>query len=121
LPAWGKQNEQFTGNRTAGKSPNQGGPVKNIYVGNLDLSTTAEALRSFFEPVGTVHHLKLMLDRNTSLSRGFAFIEMTDPEADNAIAALDGKVLEGRPIQVHEGRPKLHRHRTPRRANHGPK
>ena len=83
--------------------------MKNIYVGNLDLKTTAESLRSFFEPVGTIHNLKLMVDRNTSLSRGFAFIEMTDPEADQAIAALDGKLLEGRAIDVHEARPKLHR------------
>jgi len=91
--------------------------VKNIYVGNLDLKTTAESLRSFFEPVGTVHNLKLMVDRNTSLSRGFAFIEMADPEAEKAIAALTGKLLEGRAIDVHEARPKLHRHAAPKRAN----
>ena len=88
--------------------------MKNIYVGNLDLKTTAESLRSFFEPAGTVHNLKLMVDRNTSLSRGFAFIEMTDPEADKAIAALDGKLLEGRAIDVHEARPKLHRPAAPK-------
>ena len=37
-------------------------PVKNIYVGNLDLRTSAESIRSFFEPFGTVHKIKLMLD-----------------------------------------------------------
>jgi cold-inducible RNA-binding protein len=89
--------------------------VKNIYVGNLDLKTTAASLRSFFEPVGTIHNLKLMVDRSTSLSRGFAFIEMADPEADQAIAALDGKLLEGRAIDVHEARPKLHRPEAPKR------
>lgn len=94
--------------------------MKNIYVGNLDLKTTAESLRAFFEPVGTVHNLELMMDRKTSLSRGFAFIEMTDPEADKAIAALDGKVLEGRAIEVHEARPKLHRHAAPLAANDAP-
>jgi RNA recognition motif-containing protein len=88
--------------------------VKNIYVGNLDLNTTAESLRSFFEPIGTVHNLKLMVDRHTRLSRGFAFIEMTDPVADQAIAALDGKLLEGRAINVHEARPKLHRPAGPK-------
>jgi cold-inducible RNA-binding protein len=91
--------------------------VKNIYVGNLDLNTTAESLRSFFEPVGSVHNLKLMVDRNTSLSRGLAFIEMTDPEADKAIAALDGKLLEGRAIDVHEARPKLHRPAASKRSS----
>lgn len=82
--------------------------MKNIYVGNLDLKTTAESLRSFFEPVGTVRKVKLMLDRKTGLSRGFAFIEMADPDADKAIATLHDKVLDGRIIHVHEGRQKVH-------------
>ncbi len=82
--------------------------MKNIYVGNLDLKTTVESIRSFFEPLGTVHNVKLMLDRKTGLSRGFAFIEMAAPEADRAIATLHGKVLDGRAVDIHEGRPKVH-------------
>ena len=82
--------------------------MKNIYVGNLDLKTTEESLRSFFEPVGTVRKVKLMLDRKTGISRGFAFVEMAEPEADTAIAILQGKVLDGRAINVHEGRQKVH-------------
>lgn len=93
--------------------------MKNIYVGNLDSKTTAESLRSFFQPVGTVHNLKLMMDQNTSLSRGFAFIEMSDFEADKAIAALHGKVLDGRTLDVHEGRPKLHRFGAPKHTTGG--
>ena len=89
--------------------------MKNIFVGNLDLETSEESIRSFFEPIGTVRKVKLMLDRNTGLSRGFAFIEMIEPEADKAIAALDGEVLDGRPIDVHAGRPKLHRLTPPSR------
>ena len=90
--------------------------MKNIFVGNLNLQTTAESIRSIFEPLGTVRKVKLMLDANTGLSRGFAFIEMMDAEADKAIAALDGKTLDGWKIQVHEGRPKLHRFASPRHA-----
>jgi RNA recognition motif-containing protein len=71
--------------RSAARSRTKELPVKSIYVGNLGSETTAEPLRAFFEPVGTVHSLKLILDRDTSLSRGFAFIEMTDPEADKAL------------------------------------
>jgi cold-inducible RNA-binding protein len=81
--------------------------VKNIFVGNLDLETSAESIRSLFEPIGTVRNLKLMLDRKTGVSRGFAFVEMIEPEADKAIASLDGRVLDGRAIDVHEARPKL--------------
>jgi RNA recognition motif-containing protein len=82
--------------------------MKNIFVGNLDCDTTAASIRSVFEPHGTVRSLKLMIDRETGFSRGFAFVEMMDPEADCAIAALNGTVLEGRTVDVHEGRPKLH-------------
>jgi cold-inducible RNA-binding protein len=82
--------------------------VKNIFVGNLDSGTTAASVRVIFEPHGTVQTLKLMIDRETGLSRGFAFVEMADVEADRAIAALNGSVLDGRTVDVHEGRPKLH-------------
>lgn len=87
--------------------------MKNIFVGNLDSDTTAASLRSVFEPHGTVQSVKLMVDRETGLSRGFAFVEMMDAEADCAIAALNGGVLDGRTVDVHEGRPKLHLVPTP--------
>jgi RNA recognition motif-containing protein len=55
--------------------------MKNIFVGNLNSSTTPEAIRSLFEPLGTVRKFKLMTDRESGLSRGFAFVEMTEVEA----------------------------------------
>ena len=85
--------------------------MKNILVGNLNSATTTEAVCSLLEPLGTVRKFKLMTDRNTGLSRGFAFVEMTDVEAVHAIAALDGRVVDGRTITVREGRPRLHRGR----------
>jgi cold-inducible RNA-binding protein len=83
--------------------------VKNIFVGNLNSGTTRDAIRSLFAPLGTVCTLKLMTDRDTGESRGFAFVEMTAAEAGPAIAVLDGTVVDGQTIQVREGRPKLHR------------
>ena len=82
--------------------------MKNVYIGNLDLKTTAESIRSFFEPIGAVLKVKLMLDRKTGMSRGFAFIEMAAPEAERAIATLHGKVLDGQAVDIHEGRQKVH-------------
>jgi RNA recognition motif-containing protein len=90
--------------------------MKNIFVGNLNSVTTPEAVRSLFEPLGTVRYFKLMTDRDTGLSRGFAFVEMTEVEAGPAIAALDGRIVDGRTIQVREGRPKLHRGASPQRG-----
>lgn len=83
--------------------------MKNIFVGDLDCNTTPEAIVSLFKPLGTVRKFKLMTDTATGLSRGFAFVEMTDVEAGHAIAALDGSIVDGRTIKVREGRPKLHR------------
>jgi RNA recognition motif-containing protein len=87
--------------------------VKNIFVGNLDTGTSAAAIRSLFRPHGTVGHFKLMTDRETGVSRGFAFVEMVDSEADGAIAALNGSIVDGRTVDVHEGRPRIHCTRTP--------
>jgi len=84
--------------------------VKNIYVGNLDFSTTEEQLRTLFEPHGAVDKVTLVRDRATGQSRGFGFVEMTnDAEGEKAIAALNGSSLGGRNLNVNEARPKVER------------
>jgi RNA recognition motif-containing protein len=89
--------------------------VNNIYVGNLDLEATKESIRSLFEPHGPVAHVKVMTDRETGRSRGFAFVEMSDPDqAGKAIAALNGADSGGRALNVKEARPKLNRGGPPR-------
>jgi RNA recognition motif-containing protein len=81
--------------------------VKNIFVGNLDFATTESSLRALFEPFGNIERVNLVTDRDTGRSRGFAFVEMTDPaQADQAIAALNGTNLDGRAMNVNEARPK---------------
>ena len=88
--------------------------MRNIFVGNLDSGTTVASIRSVFETHGTVRTLKLMTDRETGLSRGFAFVEMMEAEADRAIVALNGSILDGRTVNVREGRPNLHLAGAPR-------
>jgi RNA recognition motif-containing protein len=90
--------------------------MKNIFVGNLSSATKPEVIRSLFEPLGTVRTFKLMTDRDTGLSRGFAFVEMAEVEAAPAIAALDGRIVDGQTIEVREGRAKLHRGASSQRA-----
>jgi cold-inducible RNA-binding protein len=88
--------------------------LNNIYVGNLDMEATKESIRSLFEPHGTVAHVKLMIDRDTGRSRGFAFVEMSDSEqAGKAIAALNGADAGGRTLNVKEARQKLNRGQAP--------
>jgi len=84
--------------------------VKKIFVGNFSFHTTEDELRSLFEPYGAIESASLATDRDTGRSRGFGFISMTnDGEAENAIAALNGKELGGRTLTVNEARPQVQR------------
>jgi RNA recognition motif-containing protein len=81
--------------------------MKNIYIGNLDYSTTEDQLRTLFLPHGAVETATIVKDRDTGQPRGFAFLEMTnDGEADQAIQALNGTLLGSRALTVTEARPK---------------
>jgi cold-inducible RNA-binding protein len=77
-----------------------------LYVGGLPYSTTEQQLTELFSQHGTVQSAKVITDRLTGQSRGFAFVEMaTSEEAQKAIAALHGSELGGRTLVVNEARP----------------
>ena len=81
--------------------------MKSIYVGNLPHSATEDELQQAFAQYGTVSAVKIVKDRETGRSRGFAFVEMAnDNEGNNAIAALNGRELDGRALNINEARPK---------------
>lgn len=74
-----------------------------IFVAKLDYNTTEETLAKAFSMFGTVDTIKVVYDRETKKSKGFAFIEMSDDNAaKEAIAALDGVMMDGRNIVVKE-------------------
>ncbi|MCC7066425.1 MAG: RNA-binding protein [Planctomycetes bacterium] len=79
-----------------------------LYVGNLSFQTTEDSLRAAFEGDGRqVTDVKIMLDRDTGRSRGFAFVEMaTEQDAQGAIQALNGADVDGRPLRVNEAQPR---------------
>lgn len=84
--------------------------MKNIFVGNLDFSTSEEDLRQAFEAYGQVERVSIMTDRDTGRSRGFGFVEMVNSDdAEKAIAALNGAQMGGRKLNVNEARPKTER------------
>jgi len=79
----------------------------NIYVGNLAFSTTSTTLRTLFAEHGEVTSAQVVEDRDTGRSRGFGFVEMTSAEeAQKAIAATDGKNVDGRQLKVNLARPR---------------
>jgi len=84
--------------------------VKNIFVGNLSFDATESAVRSIFEEYGTVDRVNIVTDRDTGRARGFGFVEMgNDGEGQKAIAALNGRDVDGRALNVNEARPKENR------------
>jgi RNA recognition motif-containing protein len=80
---------------------------KKLYVANLGYGVTDSALEQLFAAHGTVESAQVILDRDTGRSRGFGFVEMkTDQEAQAAIAALNGKEVDGRSLTVNEAKPR---------------
>ena len=83
-----------------------------LYVGNLSFETTENDLQDLFEQHGTVNEVRLMMDRMTGKSRGFAFVTMNDDtQANAAMSALNGKDLNGRALNVNEARPQEQKNR----------
>ena len=78
---------------------------KNLYVGNLSFSCTADDLRELFSQHGNVASAQVVSDRETGRSRGFGFVEMGDG-GEAAINALNGTDFQGRSLTVNEARPR---------------
>jgi RNA recognition motif-containing protein len=77
-----------------------------LYVGNIPYSATDAELRSLFGQNGRqVTDVRIVTDRDTGQPRGFAFVELaTDEQAQQAVAELNGAMMNGRPMVVNEAR-----------------
>ncbi|MFZ5534715.1 MAG: RNA recognition motif domain-containing protein [Patescibacteria group bacterium] len=77
-----------------------------LFVGGLSWDTTEDTLRNHFAQVGQVASAQVITDKFTGRSRGFGFVEMTNPDdAQKAIQDLNGTQLDGRSIVVNEAKP----------------
>jgi RNA recognition motif-containing protein len=77
-----------------------------LYVGNISFNTSNQDLIDLFSAAGTVSSANIIEDRETGRSRGFGFVEMSSPaEAQEAIATLNGKEVDGRALKVNEAKP----------------
>ena len=84
--------------------------AKNLYVGNLSYDTTEDTLRTLFAEYGEIESVRLISDRYTGRSRGFAFVEMSTEEgAQAAISGLNGKQVDDREIRVDSAKPQRER------------
>jgi hypothetical protein len=90
----------------------------SIFVGNLPFRAEQEDVIELFAPFGEVANCSLPLERDTGRKRGFAFVEMADPELETkAIDALQGAELMGRPLRINKAEPKGTS--APRRGGYG--
>jgi RNA recognition motif-containing protein len=76
--------------------------MAKLYVGNLPWRCTEQELQEIFAAAGTVQSVAIITDRETGRSRGFAFVEMDDQGARQAIERLNGRDFQGRPLRVSE-------------------
>jgi len=80
---------------------------KKLYVGNLSYQTTQEQLETLFAECGDVVDAVVLQDRYSGRSRGFGFVEIdSETAAAAAIEKLNGAVVDGRPLNVAEARPR---------------
>ena len=78
-----------------------------LYVGNVPFSASDDELLALFVDAGEVQSCRIVMDRETGRSRGFAFVEMdNDEEAKVAIERLDGFDMNGKVLRVNEARPR---------------
>lgn len=79
----------------------------NLFVGNLNPQTSEDSLRTLFSEFGDIVSVKIPIDSETGLPRGFGFVEMADRfESYDAIDNIDGTFFEGQVITVKESKPK---------------
>jgi len=79
---------------------------RKLYVGNLSFRTEEQTLESLFGEAGPIESVRLMRDKASGQSRGFAFVEMqTEDGAQAAINRFHEQELEGRRLTVNEARP----------------
>ena len=81
--------------------------VMKLYVGNLSFSTSEQRLREIFSEHGDVASATLVMDRETGRPRGVGFVEFANDEHGKAaMAALNGKNIDGRDLTVNEAKPR---------------
>ncbi len=77
--------------------------MARLFVGSLSWDTNEADLAEFFHTQGyLVKNVKIMIDRDTTKSRGFGFADIDDEAMQKAIEDCHGQTLDGRTITVKE-------------------
>ncbi|WP_281645166.1 RNA-binding protein [Parendozoicomonas sp. Alg238-R29] len=71
-----------------------------LFIGNLSFRATEDELSELFGQHGELEEVKIILDRETGRSRGFAFVTFVEEPAAQEALVLDGNSVSGRDIRV---------------------
>ncbi|VAI49064.1 unnamed protein product [Triticum turgidum subsp. durum] len=88
--------------------------TKRLFVTGLSFYTSEKTLREVFEPFGELVEVKIIMDRISKRSKGYAFIEYTTEEAGGAaLKAMNGEIINGWMIVVDIAKTKSRDQKTP--------
>jgi len=80
---------------------------RTVYINNLSYQRDELGVKKLFTPFGAVNSAHIIIDIETGLSKGMAFVEMKSVEAAiTAIAELNGTIVDGRTVKVRKATPK---------------
>jgi RNA recognition motif-containing protein len=80
---------------------NQAQQNQKLYVGNLNFEANEDQVRELFSTFGEVQDVKIVMDRFTGRSRGFAFVRFgTSESAVKAKDALNGQPFQGKTLVI---------------------
>lgn len=83
---------------------------KKLYIGNLSFTVDSQQLTALFSDFGTVDSANVITDRDSGRSKGFAFVEMAEANAAQAvIEKLNGSEFQGRALNISEAKPQAPR------------
>ncbi len=73
---------------------------RKLYIGNLPFSASEADIEQTFSACGEIESIKLVTDRNTGRSRGFAFVTFTTQQGAEQALAMNSHEMQGRKIVV---------------------
>ncbi|OWZ16205.1 U11/U12 small nuclear ribonucleoprotein [Phytophthora megakarya] len=105
----------------ASKDPQiQGDPYATLFVARLSFDTTEETIRAFFSEYGAIRSLRLVRDKKTDKSKGYAFVEFEHERSfERAYRQAHRRVIDGATILVDFERSRVMKGWKPRRLGGG--
>ncbi|KAI5288778.1 cytoplasmic RNA-binding protein [Ascosphaera aggregata] len=74
--------------------------ARSIFVGNVDYGASPEEIQAHFQSCGSINRVTILLDKFTGHSKGYAYVEFSEPSLVAQALVLNESVFRGRNIKV---------------------